>query len=86
METSKKMKNEHEMSKVQNIIWGMMKDLKKYLDENNIPYEKIDISEKENEEALVRIGGKRQVPFIIDTDKNIEMYESNDILEYLKTL
>ncbi len=57
-----------------------------YLDENNIPYEKIDISEKENEEALVRIGGKRQVPFIIDTDKNIEMYESNDILEYLKTL
>ena len=57
-----------------------------YLDENNIPYEKIDISEKENEEALVRIGGKRQVPFIIDTDKNIVMYESNDILEYLKTL
>ena len=57
-----------------------------YLDENNIPYEKIDISEKENEEALVRIGGKRQVPFIIDTDKNIERYESNDILEYLKTL
>ncbi len=65
---------------------GYCKRVIEYLDENNIPYEKIDISEKENEEALVRIGGKRQVPFIIDTDKNIEMYESNDILEYLKTL
>ncbi len=65
---------------------GYCRKVVEYLDENNIPYEKIDISEKENEEALVRIGGKRQVPFIIDTDKNIEMYESNDILEYLKTL
>ncbi len=65
---------------------GYCRRVIEYLDENNIPYEKIDISEKENEEALVRIGGKRQVPFIIDTDKNIEMYESNDILEYLKTL
>lgn len=65
---------------------GYCRKVIEYLDENNIPYEKIDISDKENEEALVRIGGKRQVPFIIDTDKNIEMYESNDILEYLKTL
>lgn len=65
---------------------GYCRRVIEYLDENNIPYEKIDISEKENEEALVRIGGKRQVPFIIDADKNIEMYESNDILEYLKTL
>ncbi len=65
---------------------GYCKRVIEYLDENNIPYEKIDISEKENEEALVRIGGKRQVPFMIDTDKNIEMYESSDILEYLKTL
>lgn len=65
---------------------GYCRRVIEYLDKNNIPYEKIDISEKENEEALVRIGGKRQVPFIIDTDKNIEMYESNDILEYLKTL
>ena len=65
---------------------GYCRRVIEYLDENNIPYEKIDISEKENEESLVRIGDKRQVPFIIDTDKNIEMYESNDILEYLKTL
>lgn len=62
------------------------KKVMEYMNENGIAYEKIDISQKENEEALIRLGGKRQVPFMIDTDKNIEMYESSDILEYLKTL
>ena len=58
----------------------------KYLDENNIPYKKIDITDKQNEEALIRIGGKRQVPFLVDKEHGIEMYESGDIIEYLKTL
>ena len=58
----------------------------KYLDENNIPYKKIDITDKQNEEALIRIGGKRQVPFLVDKEHGIEMYESDDIIEYLKTL
>ena len=58
----------------------------KYLNENHIPYKKIDITDKQNEEALIRIGGKRQVPFLIDKENGIEMYESSDIIEYLKTL
>ena len=33
-----------------------------------------------------KIGGKRQVPFIIDRDNKVEMYESDEIIEYLKTL
>lgn len=57
-----------------------------FLDENNMEYRKIDIANKENEESLIRIGGKRQVPFLIDKDRNIQMYESNDIIEYAKTL
>ena len=57
-----------------------------FLDENKMEYRKIDISNKENEKSLIRIGGKRQVPFMIDKDKNIQMYESNDIIEYAKTL
>lgn len=57
-----------------------------YLDEHKIGYRKIDISNKENEESLIRIGGKIQVPFMIDKDRNIQMYESNDIIEYAKTL
>jgi len=62
------------------------KKVMSFLDENKMEYKKIDISNKENEESLIRIGGKRQVPFIIDKDRNIQMYESNDIIEYAKTL
>lgn len=57
-----------------------------FLDENNIKYKKIDIAQKQNEEALVKIGGKRQVPFLVDKENGVEMYESDDIIEYLKTL
>lgn len=57
-----------------------------YLDEHNIPYKKINISDKQNEEMLIKMGGKRQVPFLVDKEHNVELYESNDIIEYLKTL
>ena len=57
-----------------------------YMNEHGIAYKTIDISEPENEEALIKIGGKRQVPFIMDKEHGVEMYESNDIIEYLKTL
>ena len=53
---------------------------------NNMKYNKIDISNKESEETLIRMGGKRQVPFIVDNERNIQMYESDDIIEYLKTI
>ena len=65
---------------------GYCKKVIAFLEENNIHYKKIDISDKANEEALIRIGGKRQVPFMIDKEHGIEMYESNDIIEYLKTI
>lgn len=57
-----------------------------YLDENGFEYKKINVANKLNEEALIKIGGKSQVPFLMDREHNIEMYESGDILEYLKTL
>ncbi len=57
-----------------------------YMNEHGIAYKAIDISKPENEEALIKIGGKRQVPFIMDKEHGVEMYESNDIIEYLKTL
>lgn len=56
----------------------------KYLDENNIEYIKHDVSEPENYEALEEIGGKLQVPFMFDKDKELKLYESDDIIEYLK--
>ncbi len=62
------------------------KKVMKFMDENNIKYRKIDIANKESEESLIKIGGKRQVPFMVDKDRNIQMYESSDIIEYAKTL
>lgn len=57
-----------------------------FLEKEGIKYHKIDISNKESEESLIKIGGKRQVPFLVDKERNIQMYESNDIIEYLKTI
>lgn len=62
------------------------KKVMSFMDENNLKYNKIDISDKALEEALISLGGKRQVPFMVDKDRNIQMYESNDIIEYVKTL
>ena len=57
-----------------------------FLDEMRIKFNKIDIIDKKNEDTLVQLGGKRQVPFLVDKDRNIQMYESGDIIEYLKTI
>ena len=62
------------------------KKVMNFLNENNTLYNKIDITDKTAEETLIRIGGKRQVPFLVDKDRNIQMYESNDIIEYVKTI
>ena len=57
-----------------------------FLDKEHMKYKKIDISNKEHETTLIRMGGKRQVPFVVDSERNIQMYESNDTIEYLKTI
>ena len=35
-------------------------------------------------EFMVKIGGKEQVPFLIDVSKNLAIYESDDIIKYLE--
>ena len=62
------------------------KKVMSFLDENGIKYNKINIENKSNEDALIKMGGKRQVPFLVDKDRNVQMYESSDIVEYLKTV
>ena len=46
-------------------------------------YKLLDINEHENFNKLLKIGKKRQVPFIVDTNTGNVMYESADIIEYL---
>ena len=57
-----------------------------FLETTDLNYNKIDIKNKQNEETLIKLGGTRQVPFLVDNDRNVQMYESDDIIEYLKTL
>lgn len=42
-----------------------------------------EISEKENLDELLSLGGKRQVPFLVDSENDFQTYESDSIVEYL---
>ena len=57
-----------------------------YLESTKLKYELLDINNQQNYDMMIQLGGKRQVPFLFDNEKNITMYESKDIIEYLKTL
>jgi glutathione S-transferase len=44
-----------------------------------------DVSEDETALAeLLEKGGEKQVPFLIDSERNTSMYESSDIIEYIR--
>ncbi len=53
-----------------------------FFEENNIKYNKRNVIEPENLNMLLKLGGKAQVPFLDDFEKNISMYESDDIIQY----
>ena len=55
-----------------------------FFEENDIAYNKKNISDKENREELLKLGGYEQVPYLFDTEKNSGMYESEDIIKYVK--
>ncbi|MDP3989349.1 MAG: glutathione S-transferase N-terminal domain-containing protein [bacterium] len=55
------------------------------LDDLDVEYVERDIAEEEYCNELIEKGGEQQVPFIVDEDHGVEMYESDDIIEYLKS-
>lgn len=58
----------------------------KHLEEKQIQYRALDIQNAVNLDELLHLGGEQQVPFLVDTERNVKMYESDDIVEYLETL
>lgn len=50
-----------------------------------VKYEEIN-AERGNagSDELVRLGGKQQVPFLVDEEAGIQMYESSDIITYAR--
>lgn len=57
-----------------------------FLKDNDIEFNERDISDIENLEKLVSLGGKDQVPFLNDTVNEVLMYESDDIITYINNL
>ena len=35
-------------------------------------------------DEVMRLGGKKQYPFMVDSDSNVTLYESGDIMAYFK--
>lgn len=55
------------------------------LDRLAIDVEMKDIAENdEYREELIAHGGQQMVPYLVDTDADIAMYESDDIVSYLQ--
>ena len=43
-----------------------------------------DIEDDAIAAELVEKAGKRQVPYLVDTDKDVAMFESGDIIDYIR--
>ena len=66
---------------------GFCGQVQRHLDDEKISWEPKKISlwlPSENKRELVDLGGKAQVPFLVDPEKGVQMYESADILDYLR--
>lgn len=54
-------------------------------DNLHVTLELKEVSEDETAAAeLLEKGGKMQVPFLVDSEKAVSMYESSDIIDYLR--
>ena len=57
-----------------------------FMNKNNIKYQKINTKIEDNVLKLLTIGGKDQVPFLYNTSTHDKIYESEDIIKYLKKM
>lgn len=55
-----------------------------YMKENNIKFHKFDTINSDNVLRLLSIGGKDQVPFLYNEITNDKLYESDEIIKYLR--
>lgn len=50
----------------------------------NVTFDLKDISDEAVRSELIEKGGKGQVPYLVDTEKDVAMYESSDIIDYIR--
>ena len=58
--------------------------LRSFMTDHDIEYVERDIADDSVEQELITRGGRRQVPYMIDEERNVEMYEEKDIRAYMK--
>ena len=56
----------------------------KFMDKNKIVCNVFDTNDNDNALRLLSIGGIDQVPFLYNEEANEKIYDSNNIIEYLK--
>jgi glutathione S-transferase len=52
--------------------------------ELGLKFEEKDIADTGIGEELIARGGRKQVPYFVDSERGVEMYESGDIIAYLR--
>ena len=58
-----------------------------FLARDEIPFEQKEISlagDSPTRHELVRLSGRSQVPFLVDPERDVQMHESIDIIDYIK--
>lgn len=55
-----------------------------FLEENDIEFNPKEITDPKNYDKLMEIGKMAQVPFLVDTDNDEQMYESDVIIDYIR--
>jgi glutaredoxin len=53
-------------------------------EELGISFDEKNIADDAVAAELVDRGGKRQVPYLVDNERDVELYESDDIIAYLR--
>ena len=53
------------------------------LEELALPFEEKNVSDEAISAELIAKGGKLQMPYLIDSEHNVALYESEDIIEHL---
>ncbi len=61
------------------------KKVEAFLREHDLIFEERNVMEQANRAELIEKGGMMQVPFFLDTAAGVSMYESEDIIAYLRT-
>ncbi len=58
--------------------------VKQELAQMGLGYEERLVDDQKHMEKLIELGGKGKVPFLVDEENGILMYESRQIVDYLR--